>query len=52
MNAPLTSTSQAALANVTLEDKYTKSEGRAFMSGVQALVRLRMLQQVRDGALG
>ncbi len=52
MNAPLTSTSQAALANVTLEDKYTKSEGRAFMSGVQALVRLPMLQQVRDAAVG
>ena len=52
MNAPLTSSSQAALANVTLEDKYTQAEGRAFMSGVQALVRLPMLQQLRDAALG
>ena len=50
MNAPLTSSSQAALANVTLEDKYTQAKGRAFMSGVQALVRLPMLQQVRDAA--
>ncbi len=52
MNAPLSSTSQAALATVTLEDKYTKSEGQAFMSGVQALVRLPMLQRARDAAVG
>lgn len=52
MNAPLTSTSQAALAKVTLEDKYTQPAGRAFMSGVQALVRLPMLQQVRDASVG
>lgn len=52
MNAPLTSTTQAALAKVTLEDKYTQSEGRAFMSGIQALVRLPMLQQVRDAVVG
>ena len=52
MNAPLSSTSQAALATVTLDDKYTQSEGHAFMSGVQALVRLPMLQQRRDAAIG
>ena len=52
MNAPLSSTSQLALATVTLDDKYTQSEGRAFMSGVQALVRLPMLQQRRDAAIG
>ena len=51
MNAPLSSTSHAALATVTLDDKYTQSEGRAFMSGVQALVRLPMLQQRRDAAI-
>ena len=52
MNAPLNSTSQAALAKVSLEDKYTQSEGNAFMSGIQALVRLPMLQQVRDASIG
>lgn len=52
MNAPLSSTTHAALATVTLDDKYTQSEGRAFMSGVQALVRLPMLQQRRDASIG
>ena len=52
MNAPLNSTSQTALAKVSLEDKYTQSEGNAFMSGIQALVRLPMLQQVRDASIG
>src|SRR5690606_18414274 len=41
-----------ALETVTLDDKYTLAEGRAFMSGVQALVRLPMLQQQRDAAAG
>jgi len=31
-----------------LDDKYRLSQGRAFMSGVQALVRLPMLQRQRD----
>jgi indolepyruvate ferredoxin oxidoreductase len=37
-----------ALDTVTLDDKYTIDHGPAFMSGVQALVRLPMLQRVRD----
>jgi indolepyruvate ferredoxin oxidoreductase len=41
-----------ALDSVTLDDKYTLDHGRAFMSGVQALVRLPMLQRVRDAQLG
>jgi hypothetical protein len=32
----------------TLEDKYTRSEGRIYLSGVQALVRLPLMQQMRD----
>ena len=36
------------LKNVTLDDKYTLERGRAYMSGIQALVRLPMLQQERD----
>jgi indolepyruvate ferredoxin oxidoreductase len=36
----------------TLEDKYTRERGRVFLTGVQALVRLAMLQAVRDRAAG
>ncbi|MBR9971730.1 indolepyruvate ferredoxin oxidoreductase family protein [Magnetospirillum sulfuroxidans] len=39
-------------AKITLEDKYTARNGRVFVSGVQALVRLPMLQRDRDRALG
>jgi indolepyruvate ferredoxin oxidoreductase len=36
----------------TLEDKYTRREGRIFLSGVQALVRLPIMQALRDQAAG
>ena len=52
MNAPLPEPVRRALEAVTLEDKYTLGQGRAFMSGVQALVRLPMLQRQRDAAAG
>ena len=52
MNAPLTEAVRRALEAVTLDDKYTLGQGRAFMSGVQALVRLPMLQRQRDAAAG
>ena len=52
MNAPLPEHVRRALETTTLDDKYALSEGRAFMSGVQALVRLPMLQRVRDVAAG
>ena len=52
MNAPLPEHIRKALETVSLEDKYTLGEGRAFMSGVQALVRLPMLQRQRDAAAG
>ncbi len=41
-----------ALAQVSLDDKYTLSSGRVYLSGVQALVRLPMLQRQRDLAAG
>lgn len=41
-----------AAHSVTLEDKYTLERGRVFMSGVQALVRLPMLQRYRDAQQG
>ncbi len=52
MNAPLPADVRKALESVTLDDKYALESGRAFMSGVQALVRLPMLQRVRDAAAG
>ncbi|AIO63404.1 pyruvate-flavodoxin oxidoreductase domain protein [Burkholderia mallei] len=56
MNAPLDAgqraSLEAALQSVTLDDKYTLERGRAYMSGIQALVRLPMLQQERDRAAG
>ncbi len=40
------------LADVSLEDKYRLDSGRVYMTGVQALVRLPMLQHQRDAAAG
>jgi indolepyruvate ferredoxin oxidoreductase len=37
---------------VTLEDKYTRTEGQIFLTGIQALVRLSLLQSQRDRANG
>ncbi|MGA9334648.1 MAG: indolepyruvate ferredoxin oxidoreductase family protein [Rudaea sp.] len=36
----------------TLEHKYTRAQGRIYLSGVQALVRLPLMQQMRDRAAG
>ena len=52
MNAPLPEAVRKALESVTLDDKYRLERGRAFMSGVQALVRLPMLQRQRDARAG
>jgi indolepyruvate ferredoxin oxidoreductase len=52
MNAPLPESIRKALESVTLDDKYALGSGRAFMSGVQALVRLPMLQRQRDRHAG
>jgi indolepyruvate ferredoxin oxidoreductase len=52
MNAPLPESIRKALESVTLDDKYALPTGRAFMSGVQALVRLPMLQRTRDAMAG
>lgn len=41
----------AALA-ATLDDKYTRTSGRVFLTGTQALIRLPMLQRERDLAAG
>ena len=52
MNAPLPDSIRQALETVTLDDKYSLTVGRAFMSGVQALVKLPMLQRQRDALEG
>jgi indolepyruvate ferredoxin oxidoreductase len=56
MNAPLNRDLPAhirtALETVTLDDKYALDYGTAFMSGVHALVKLPMLQRVRDQRVG
>src|SRR5690606_12733332 len=41
-----------SLEAVSLDDKYLASEGRVFMSGTQALVRLPLVQRRRDQAAG
>jgi indolepyruvate ferredoxin oxidoreductase len=40
------------LPDITLDDKWTLDRGRVYMSGTQALVRLLMLQRVRDARAG
>jgi indolepyruvate ferredoxin oxidoreductase len=52
MNAPLPESVRRALESASLDDKYSLERGRAFMSGVQALVRLPMLQRQRDVKAG
>jgi indolepyruvate ferredoxin oxidoreductase len=41
-----------ALKDVSLDDKYTATSGKIFLSGIQALVRLPMIQKLRDEAAG
>ncbi|MGK8209383.1 indolepyruvate ferredoxin oxidoreductase family protein [Burkholderia cenocepacia] len=41
-----------ALRKVTLDDKYVLDTGRIFLTGVQALVRLPLMQHRRDRAAG
>ena len=40
------------LNDVSLDDKYTSTAGKVFLSGIQALVRLPMMQQMRDARAG
>jgi indolepyruvate ferredoxin oxidoreductase len=40
------------LKDVSLDDKYTATSGKIFLSGIQALVRLPMIQKLRDQAAG
>ena len=40
------------LRDVTLQDKYALQDGRIYITGTQALVRLPIMQQERDKAAG
>ena len=57
--AELTSPSSANTPSIgrldndySLEHKYTRTDGRIYLSGVQALVRLPLMQRLRDQAAG
>ena len=53
MNAPASPAVFApALRDVALDDKYTATSGRIYLSGIQALVRLPLVQRLRDQAAG
>ncbi|MBB1595349.1 indolepyruvate ferredoxin oxidoreductase family protein [Achromobacter sp. UMC46] len=51
MNAPLPP-GVADTHGLTLDDKYTQATGRIYLSGTQALVRLPLLQKLRDQQAG
>ena len=38
--------------NYSIDDKYARAKGRIYLTGVQALVRLPMMQALRDRSLG
>ena len=52
MNAPVPEKLRQAFEAIELNDRYTSTRGRAFMSGTHALVRLPMMQQMRDAQAG
>jgi len=49
---PATPAVPAPLKIVSLDDKYTATSGKIFLSGIQALVRLPMMQKLRDEQAG
>ncbi len=51
-SVPATPAVPATLNNVSLDDKYTATSGKIFLSGIQALVRLPMIQKLRDEQAG
>ena len=48
----VTTTASIQRSAVSLDDKYAKLDGRIYLSGIQALVRLPMMQRLRDQAIG
>jgi indolepyruvate ferredoxin oxidoreductase len=50
--ATVSAVSTAPLRDVSLDDKFELGSGRVFLTGVQALVRLLILQRQRDTQAG
>ncbi len=50
--SPALAAAPLALRDVSLDDKYQLDAGRVYLTGVQALVRLLMLQRQRDALAG
>jgi indolepyruvate ferredoxin oxidoreductase len=42
----------STFSEVKLDDKYTSFDGRVYLSGIQALIRLPLVQRMRDEAAG
>ena len=51
-SVPATPAVPVPLKDVSLDDKYTATSGKIFLSGIQALVRLPMMQKLRDEQAG
>ena len=51
-SVPATPAVPVPLKDVGLDDKYTATSGKIFLSGIQALVRLPMIQKLRDERAG
>ncbi len=51
-SANTTLTNSVVDGDYTLDHKYTRTDGRIYLSGVQALVRLPLMQKLRDQAAG
>ena len=52
MNAPMGKQQDQLADAISLDDKYTLNQGRVFLTGTQALIRLPMLQRQLDMAAG
>jgi indolepyruvate ferredoxin oxidoreductase len=50
--SPVLANNGGAPVGVSLEDKYTAFSGRIYLSGIQALVRLPLIQALRDKTVG
>ncbi|MFC0676389.1 indolepyruvate ferredoxin oxidoreductase family protein [Lysobacter korlensis] len=51
-SVPVADTRPQVDGSYTLDDKYSRRDGRIYLSGVQALVRLPLMQRLRDQAAG
>ncbi|HEX2531298.1 MAG TPA: indolepyruvate ferredoxin oxidoreductase family protein, partial [Burkholderiaceae bacterium] len=52
MKTPLPTPQPLSQDDISLDDKYAREHGRAFMTGTQAIVRLPMMQRRRDVRAG